>query len=249
MLPDHLVNHRRFPTRRLRSYCSKTPLARTRRTISSPTLVWLEHLIGDVHQPLHATSRFTRNHPHGDAGGNFLLFCAKPCRDELHAYWDGLLGDKPTIAEITHTARSLLAAGKPAGADDADPTSWIHDSFQLATTAVYTAPISDDNDPSVPISDRPGTPGSSQSACSRACAGNARRVPAGGTIERKPEVSGAPVPQVFRLYDRLFRLPVLRCKANLFCSAEPRGLCGDPRIFADWTKCRRSSATPAAALS
>ena len=123
--------------------------------IKSYDVVWLEHLTGDVHQPLHATSRFTKNHPHGDAGGNFLLFCAKPCRDELHAYWDGLLGDKPTIAEVTHTGRSLLAAGKPAGADDADPTSWIHDSFQLATTAVYAAPISDDNDPSVPISDRP----------------------------------------------------------------------------------------------
>ena len=123
--------------------------------IKSYDVVWLEHLIGDVHQPLHATSRFTKNHPHGDAGGNFLLFCAKPCRDELHAYWDGLLGDKPTMAEVTRTSRSLLATGKPAGADDADPTSWIHGSFQLATTAVYAAPISDDNDPSVPISDRP----------------------------------------------------------------------------------------------
>lgn len=123
--------------------------------IKSYDIVWLEHLVGDIHQPLHATSRFTRNHPHGDAGGNFLVFCAKPCRDELHAYWDGLLGDKPTVAEVTQTGRSFLASGKPAGADDADPTSWIQDSFQLATTAVYVAPISDDNDASVPISERP----------------------------------------------------------------------------------------------
>lgn len=86
-----------------------------------------------------------------------MVFCARPCRDELHAYWDGLLGDKPTIAEVTQTGRTLLVTGKPARADDADPTLWIQDSFQLAKTAVYAPPIGDDNDPSVPISDRPDT--------------------------------------------------------------------------------------------
>src|SRR5581483_5683764 len=57
--------------------------------IKSYDLVWLEHLVGDVHQPLHATSRFTTNHPNGDQGGNLVYFCEKPCKDELHAYWDG----------------------------------------------------------------------------------------------------------------------------------------------------------------
>ena len=68
--------------------------------IKSYDVAWLEHLVGDVHQPLHATSRFTKNHPNGDAGGNLVLLCAAPCRDELHAYWDGLLGDGPMIEEI-----------------------------------------------------------------------------------------------------------------------------------------------------
>jgi S1/P1 Nuclease len=123
--------------------------------IKSYDVAWLEHLVGDVHQPLHATSRFTKNHPAGDAGGNFLFFCAKPCRDELHAFWDGLLGDTPTVAQVKTTGDGLLAPGKPAGADNDKPDSWVTDSFNLAVTAVYVTPISADNDPNVTISPRP----------------------------------------------------------------------------------------------
>ena len=123
--------------------------------VKSYDVVWLEHLIGDVHQPLHCTSRFTKNHPDGDAGGNRLALCASPCRDELHAYWDQLLGDKPSMAEVTRTGQTLLAKGKPEGADSTDTDAWVNASFELAKSAVYTAPISDDNDPSVRISPRP----------------------------------------------------------------------------------------------
>jgi len=28
------------------------------------------HYVGDIHQPLHATSRFTSKYPEGDRGGN-----------------------------------------------------------------------------------------------------------------------------------------------------------------------------------
>jgi hypothetical protein len=123
--------------------------------IKSYDVVWLEHLVGDVHQPLHCTSRFTKNHPKGDAGGNLVAFCKKPCRDELHAYWDGLLGDKPNFAEVSQTGQALLAVVRPAGADSADPHSWVNDSFGLAKAVVYVFPISDDNNPLVPISSRP----------------------------------------------------------------------------------------------
>jgi hypothetical protein len=123
--------------------------------IKSYDVVWLEHLVGDVHQPLHATSRFTKNHPHGDAGGNLVDFCQKPCKDELHAYWDGLLGDKPSIDEVSQLGQTLLSSAKPAGADSVDPHTWVDDSFGLAKAMVYVVPISSDNDPSVPISPRP----------------------------------------------------------------------------------------------
>lgn len=126
--------------------------------IKSYDVVWLEHLIGDVHQPLHATSRFTKNHPHGDAGGNFIAFCKKPCSDELHGYWDSLFGGKSTVDEVEAKATPLLQLPKPAGADDANVDTWTTESFTLAKTKVYVAPISADNDPKQMISPRPDNP-------------------------------------------------------------------------------------------
>lgn len=123
--------------------------------IKSYDVAWLEHLVGDVHQPLHATSRFTVNHPNGDAGGNFVPLCARPCRDELHAYWDGLLGDKPTVAQVTTQGNALLKRKKPAGASETAPETWVNESFNLAKTVVYVAPIIDDNNPAVTISPPP----------------------------------------------------------------------------------------------
>jgi hypothetical protein len=123
--------------------------------IKSYDVVWLEHLVGDVHQPLHSTSRFTKNHPAGDAGGNLVVFCAKPCRDELHFYWDGLLGDKPAMAKIKAAGDTLLKRKKPAKATETDPSQWLDESFALARSKVYVAPISDDNDPGQTISARP----------------------------------------------------------------------------------------------
>src|SRR5207302_1414528 len=33
-------------------------------------LVWIEHLVGDVHQPLHSATRVSHTDPNGDNGGN-----------------------------------------------------------------------------------------------------------------------------------------------------------------------------------
>lgn len=123
--------------------------------VKSYDIVWLEHLVGDVHQPLHCTSRFTNNHPNGDAGGNLVAFCSKPCKDELHAYWDGLLGDKPSIADVSQTGDRLLALKKPAAANSGDPNEWVNESFALAKSVVYVAPISTDDSPRDLISSRP----------------------------------------------------------------------------------------------
>jgi hypothetical protein len=125
--------------------------------IKSYDVVWLEHLIGDVHQPLHATSRFTKNHTKGDAGGNRVAFCKSPCRDELHAYWDGLPGDTMTTADVASKATPLLELPKPAGADDLNVETWTKDSFDLAKADAYVPLISADNDPAQRISPRPDT--------------------------------------------------------------------------------------------
>jgi hypothetical protein len=65
-----------------------------------------------------ARGQFSLRIPNGDAGGNLVFLCAKPCKDELHAYWDGLLGDDLTINQVKQTGDRLLMAGTPEGTDD-----------------------------------------------------------------------------------------------------------------------------------
>jgi hypothetical protein len=108
--------------------------------LKSYDLVWLLHLVGDVHQPLHATSRFTKDLPHGDSGANLVALCAKPCRDELHAFWDDVLGTSKSPAAIIRAAAKLSPASD-ADAANLDERQWIAESFQDAKDTVYSSPI------------------------------------------------------------------------------------------------------------
>lgn len=113
------------------------------------SLSWIFHQVGDVHQPLHAAARFSQkfNGDHGDEGGNLVkLSPAQRGADELHAYWDGLLGsdhdvDTPEkLASIGDAARAAFPVdGFPANAlkpaDDLTP--WAMESFRLAVQEAY----------------------------------------------------------------------------------------------------------------
>lgn len=110
-------------------------------------LVWLIHLVGDVHQPLHSTSRFTRSLPKGDQGGNKETIClAFTCGSKLHAYWDGLLGDSGSPAQASALAAALPAPDANSVADD-DARRWASDSERLAEQFVYTPAIGDGTGP------------------------------------------------------------------------------------------------------
>jgi hypothetical protein len=53
-------------------------------------IAWILHLVGDIHMPLHNTSKVTEETPDGDRGGNsFELSDSWPWN--LHAYWDGII--------------------------------------------------------------------------------------------------------------------------------------------------------------
>jgi len=58
-------------------------------------IAWLEHLIGDIHQPLHAESRVTDSNPEGDQGGNLFLLTPKGTpraqQENLHHLWDAIV--------------------------------------------------------------------------------------------------------------------------------------------------------------
>ena len=70
-----------------------------RETLNNPTvtdgekaiqIAWILHLVGDIHMPLHNTSRVTEQTPDGDRGGNsFELGDSWPWN--LHAFWDGII--------------------------------------------------------------------------------------------------------------------------------------------------------------
>ena len=48
----------------------------------------LLHVVGDIHQPLHATSKVSQEHPDGDRGGHFVELTKNSVAKNLHAYWD-----------------------------------------------------------------------------------------------------------------------------------------------------------------
>jgi hypothetical protein len=104
-------------------------------------LAWIEHLAGDVHQPLHAVSLFSPDFPRGDQGGNQLIVNARHNVINLHAFWDGILGNYQETDAIAHVADRIATAHPrsefPAALNVADFDKWALESFDLAKTVVY----------------------------------------------------------------------------------------------------------------
>lgn len=55
-------------------------------------LSWLNHLVADIHQPLHCASVISEEYPEGDRGGNGHWVIANSEPIKLHFYWDMLPG-------------------------------------------------------------------------------------------------------------------------------------------------------------
>jgi hypothetical protein len=122
--------------------------------VKSYDLAWLLHLVGDVHQPLHCTSRFDAQDPAGDQGGNLVLitgnapppicddpqYCKFDPAGNLHAFYDDVTGDSYTATEAEAAARALPAPDT-AKAAIADENVWVQEGLTLAQAAVYAAPI------------------------------------------------------------------------------------------------------------
>ena len=113
-------------------------------TNQAVSLCWVLHLIGDVHQPLHATMIFATNYPHGDAGGNALAVAEPGLQPtNLHAFWDDLLGTG-TSYHFIDTLADGLEAGSPYDATKTKEykknttyPSWAHESCAAAQAFAY----------------------------------------------------------------------------------------------------------------
>jgi hypothetical protein len=141
-------------------------LARRMQELKSPdtsdrdkaiALCWLEHLVGDMHQPLHCTSLFSRQFQGegGDQGGNLFGLRVNGRPIKLHLYWDLLPGDDPnylvdspenaavvyrnakTLAELLHGPEYARDRYEERLTKHADFPSWADEGLELAKAVVY----------------------------------------------------------------------------------------------------------------
>lgn len=115
-------------------------------------LCWVEHLVGDVHQPLHDVALFSPLFPKGDRGGNSESLvdgavAADPLESQanphrLHALWDDVLGDAQDPRAVEKIAASLETSAfrrKTFPQITAHPTvhEWIMEGSGVARQQVY----------------------------------------------------------------------------------------------------------------
>lgn len=119
--------------------------------LRSYDLVWMLHLVGDLHQPLHAIARYTAqiSGSGGDRGGNLEL--VTPATGEtlpLHFYWDRMFGGYSSVFGAIFDADDQGGLGNvtpdAAKAQILDPEAWAQESFELAKQSAYAAPIRTD---------------------------------------------------------------------------------------------------------
>jgi len=113
-------------------------------------LLWIFHLVGDMHQPCHCAQLFVRGSlPEGDRGANQIFIFGIQSfghglhADTLHYFWDNVFNG-PTNTEADILARLAALRQKTAlwdaargDAADIRPETWWRDGHRLAEAHVY----------------------------------------------------------------------------------------------------------------
>jgi S1/P1 Nuclease len=105
-------------------------------SVRAYNLSWIIHVVGDLHQPLHGTSRSAASHPTGDAGGNGVWVRLRGYELDsinLHSVWDGWVGRPARDTPIDDVATSL-ARDLPMAVDARDDALHIPRGVALAAT-------------------------------------------------------------------------------------------------------------------
>jgi len=109
----------------------------------------LIHYTGDIHQPLHATSRVDHEFKAGDRGGNSVSLPSINGAKNLHSVWDSVVYAQTDDYDTPFSSSDWNAIGAyaadlvksfPATQDDVaslDPKVWANDSFSIAKTFLY----------------------------------------------------------------------------------------------------------------
>ncbi|WP_419420757.1 S1/P1 nuclease [Legionella sp. D16C41] len=119
-------------------------------SIRARSLAMLIHFIGDIHQPLHNSSLYSKQFPDGDRGGNKYLISFKEengdILNNLHQLWDSGMTLFPSYG-FPHNSKNLIDAElitaiitnhQPVKNFDSkaftfDPESWHKEGYQIAT--------------------------------------------------------------------------------------------------------------------
>lgn len=103
----------------------------------------LIHVVGDLHQPLHAATQFSNLFPRGDRGGNLVILAPNPIAANLHAFWDnggGALKTKSRVSAriIKHRAYEIMEhLPCDSQAEILDPMLWAIESHEIAIKHAY----------------------------------------------------------------------------------------------------------------
>ena len=97
-------------------------------------LKYVLHLVGDIHQPLHASDHHDKN------GECVMVTIAGHRRLSLHAYWDTAvlqpLGPDPVAA--AHALEAHITRAQKAAWSKGSPADWAQGSYNLAKSLAYT---------------------------------------------------------------------------------------------------------------
>jgi len=102
-------------------------------------LCWVFHLVGDIHQPLHAVALCTPELPAGDRGGNSTFIRHRPGADgrNLHKHWDDLPeregADPVAVAQAVRASEDFTAKERRVS----DVGAWAEESYDHAASSVY----------------------------------------------------------------------------------------------------------------
>ena len=107
-------------------------------------LAWHFHLVGDIHQPLHAVQLFTVDYPNGDRGGNEICIRVTQTGQsmDLHRFWDGVITSSSNVTRLRNEATALrnheeFQRNQLTELGNTDFESWAKESFEIATKIAY----------------------------------------------------------------------------------------------------------------
>lgn len=118
-------------------------------------LRYVLHIVGDLHQPLHCTTRYSKEFPKGDRGGTRFMIKDELCPN-LHALWDSALkrdyiwlkkpidkdGEK-YLEEFKKEVLAMFPKDKLKGANVTDFNVWVKESHEIGILAYKEiAPLS-----------------------------------------------------------------------------------------------------------